>query len=103
MRVQALNRIVGEAIVDREFRARLLADPRAAVSGFDLAADELELLATIRADSVDQFARQLETRLCPEPAGERARPAGSRGTMLSATASGQAAGTMIRACLSPEP
>jgi len=94
---------VGEAIVNREFRAKLLADPRAAVTGFDLTADELELLATIRADSVDQFARQIETRLCPEPAGERVRSAWSRGTMLPAIASGQVAGTMIRACLSPEP
>jgi hypothetical protein len=103
MRVQALNRVVGEAVVNKEFRARLLADPRAALSGFDLAIDELELLATIRADSVDQFAQQLVTLLAPEPAGERGRLTWSRGAMLSAIAGGQVMGTAVHARLSPEP
>jgi hypothetical protein len=95
--------------VNREFRTRLLADPRSAAAGYDLAVEELELLAAIRADSVDQLARQLVTRLCPEDAGSRTRtfglPGGAwpRRPAFAAATGGQAGSTMIRACLSPEP
>jgi hypothetical protein len=87
----------------------LLADPRSAAAGYDLAVEELEVLAAIRADSVDQLAHQLVTCLCPEDAGSRTPTFGLAGgawprrVALAAVSGGQSGGTMIRACLSPEP
>ena len=63
MTLEALNRVIGEAVVNRQFCNRLLAEPRAAVAGFDLAIDELELLTNIAAESLDQLARRLLAEL----------------------------------------
>ncbi len=66
-----LNRLIGTAVVDRAFRARLLADPGAAAQGFDLTPDEYRLVASIRASSLTEFAQKLDGALSFElvPAG----------------------------------
>jgi hypothetical protein len=59
MSVDALNQIIGEAIINKKFRDALLTNPSAAVAGFDLGLEELDLITTIRAQSLDHLARQL--------------------------------------------
>ncbi len=66
MSLDALNQIIGEAIINKSFREALLTNPMGAVTGFDLAVEELDLIATIRARSLDHFARQLMAALSIE-------------------------------------
>ncbi len=56
----ALEEVVGQAIIDREFRARLLNGKRAGLlNRFDLTPEERQALMTIRAESLEGFAGQL--------------------------------------------
>lgn len=66
-----LNRLIGTAVVDKAFRARLLADPGTAAQEFDLTPDEYRLVASIRAHSLAEFAQKLDGALSFElvPAG----------------------------------
>ena len=55
-----LEEVVGQAIIDHEFRAGLLHGRRARLlSQFDLTAEERQALMSIRADSLEAFAGQL--------------------------------------------
>jgi hypothetical protein len=73
MSLEALNRIFGEAIVNASFRRALLSDPTTAVQEYELGTEELELLSSIRAGSVDNLAQQiiagldLERRILARP------------------------------------
>ncbi|MBC7224943.1 MAG: Franean1_4349 family RiPP [Anaerolineae bacterium] len=58
-----LNRLIGTAMVDKAFQARLLADPGAAAQGFDLTPDEYRLVASIRASNLTEFAQKLDGAL----------------------------------------
>lgn len=66
-----LNRLIGTAVVDRAFRAQLLADPGTAALAFDLTPDEYRLVASIRASNLTEFAQKLDGALSFElvPAG----------------------------------
>ena len=56
----ALEEVVGNAIVDREFRAGLLNGKRARLlRRFDLSPEETQAIMNIRADSLESFAGQL--------------------------------------------
>lgn len=60
-----LNRLLSAAVVNRRFRRRLLQSPQMAVAegydgySFDLSSRELEVVYTVRAVSLADFARQL--------------------------------------------
>ncbi|MGE5619445.1 MAG: Franean1_4349 family RiPP [Sphingomonadaceae bacterium] len=54
-----LERLIGAAIVDGEFRASLLESPLAAAAGFDLAEDELAVLDSAGADSLEELAAHI--------------------------------------------
>jgi len=57
-----LEEVVGQAIIDREFRAGLLNGKRAGLlSRFNLSAEEHQVIMSIRADSLEAFAGQLYT------------------------------------------
>lgn len=58
---RALNDMMCQALIDGEFRDTLLADAANVVGKFDLDADERDILKTIRADSVTEFAQRLHT------------------------------------------
>ena len=113
MRLEKLNRIVGEAVVNGEFRTRLLADPRSAVAGFDLAADELDLIGNVHAESVDQLARHLVSALrleerAPVAAPVRSSSAASRPNYacrvrVDLTTAGRSTTPLVRAYMAPEP
>lgn len=56
----ALEEVVGNAIIDREFRAGLLNGKRASLlSRFNLTPEETQVVMSIRADSLEGFAGQL--------------------------------------------
>ena len=60
MMYPTLEEVVGQAIIDQEFRAGLLNGKRARLlSQFDLTAEETQVLMSIRADSLEAFAGQL--------------------------------------------
>jgi hypothetical protein len=59
MSLDTLNRIVGEAIINASFCRALLSDPGAAVRDYELGSEELALLTSIRAGSVDNLAQQI--------------------------------------------
>jgi hypothetical protein len=114
MRLEKLNRIVGEAVVNCEFRTRLLSDPRTAVAGFDLAADELDLIGNLHADSVDQLAQHLVSALSLDDRGfgvpvvrSGAKPVAEPNYACRIRADHTSAlkttGPVVRAYMSPEP
>jgi hypothetical protein len=69
---EAVEQIVGRAVIDGEFRAHLLASPTDAARAYDLSAFERGLLRHIRAANLADFALALEERLnAPTGAGRR--------------------------------
>jgi hypothetical protein len=71
-----LDRVVGRAFVDVEFRAALLANPAAALAAEPMALSLKRALVTIRATSLEDFARRsLEARLGLGTDGEAAERA----------------------------
>jgi len=69
MRYIELERVVCAAAINEGFRERLLADPVGAASAgffgqtFQLAAEELDLIVDIRAQTLQQFAEQVSSRI----------------------------------------
>jgi hypothetical protein len=56
-----LEEVVGQALIDRDFRAGLLNGGRAGLlSRFSLTPEETQALMSIRADSLEAFAGQLD-------------------------------------------
>jgi hypothetical protein len=78
MSLDSLNRIVGEAIVNASFCRSLLSDPRSAVRDFELGADELAVISSIRAGSVDSLAQQILGGGALGPAAGRIAPSPQR-------------------------
>jgi hypothetical protein len=58
---QMVNDILGKALFDQSFAKLLLSDPLHAVreGGFDLTAEELDVLLAIRAENIIDLSRQL--------------------------------------------
>ena len=54
-----LSQIIGSAVIDGGFRSTLLNDPKRALAPFNLQANELHEIASIRATTIEQFAEQL--------------------------------------------
>lgn len=64
--------IVGQAIIDREFRAGLLHGKRKQVlRPFKLSSEEQQVLMDIRADTLEGFAQQLHTWIKMQPPPRR--------------------------------
>lgn len=73
MRTTTFEEVVGNAIIDREFRADLLNEKRARVlSRFDLTPEERHALMSIRAESLESFAGQLARWMQTQPAAAQA-------------------------------
>jgi hypothetical protein len=94
MSLDSLNRIVGEAIVNASFCRSLLSDPRSAVRDFELGADELAVISSIRAGSVDSLAQQIlagleldraNPLLHSDPGGRRLGTGGGQNRAQSST------------------
>jgi hypothetical protein len=60
---QALEAIIGRAILDAEFCVAFFTDPGSALASYDLTAPELEALKLLDAESLDACARMLGGRI----------------------------------------
>jgi len=60
---RTLDLIIGLALVDESFCEALLSNPSDILADFELTPDEREALASIHADSLELFAKQLWDRL----------------------------------------
>ncbi len=61
---QAINDILGKALLDQRFAKMLLLDPARAVreGGFDLTAEELDVLLKIKAENIIDLSTNLLTQ-----------------------------------------
>jgi hypothetical protein len=90
---EAVETIIGKAVLDDEFREALFANPERALEGYDLTEEEVAALKGIDAETMDALAGTLD---------ERISKADFMG-MISA-ASGESLGTSLgkdQAALSP--
>ena len=69
----AVEQMVGRAVVDRAFCSLLLTSPADAAGEYDLSEFERRLLTELRAHDLADFAGQLEARLRTPPLGHRPR------------------------------
>lgn len=61
MPYESLQAVIGTAVIDSKFRIELLTSSRQrAIQKFDLTKEETEVVMSIRADSLEQFAGQLD-------------------------------------------
>ncbi len=61
MAYESLQAVVGTAVIDSGFRRALLnGSPRHVISTFNLSPKEIDAVMSIRADSLEQFAGQLD-------------------------------------------
>ena len=67
-----LERLIGTAVVDGEFRAILLESPEAALEGFDLSPEELDALVSANARTLEELAAQLYAWIAQAPRPRRA-------------------------------
>ena len=61
--------MIGRALTDRRFRQNLLEAPQRAAGEFSLSGEERDVIASIAAGSLEDFARQLNERLEASPEG----------------------------------
>jgi hypothetical protein len=69
-----LERLIGTAIVDREFQAFLLRSPISAAQGFDLSSDELDVLRCAGPGTMEELAAHVHARITKAPGPRRALP-----------------------------
>jgi len=62
MSKEALEIVIGKALVEIEFRKALLADPDLALAGFDLSEAEQASLKRMDSESLEALARALQRR-----------------------------------------
>jgi len=56
------HHLIGRALTDRRFREALLRSPREAIGEYPFTPQERELIASVRASSLEEFSRQLDER-----------------------------------------
>jgi hypothetical protein len=57
-----LTTIVSRALTDKEFRTQLLADPDAALKGYELEENEAKMIRNLGADAFDELTMDVESR-----------------------------------------
>jgi hypothetical protein len=63
MSKEAVEAIIGKAMLEAEFRAELFADAEAALKGWDLTEEERNILLTLDAETADALAGALDERI----------------------------------------
>lgn len=63
MSQEAVQKVIGRAITDAEFRQQLIDNARTACVGYDLTEDEINALEALDHDSLQAFAGKLDARL----------------------------------------
>jgi hypothetical protein len=62
MSKEAVESVIGKAVLDAAFRKLLLADPEKALAGFDLTDTEKAGLKSIDSETLDSLGSTLDTR-----------------------------------------
>lgn len=63
MSKQAVEAIIGKAVVDGEFRAALFSDPNETLAGYELTEVEVAALKAIDLETLESFASTLDDRV----------------------------------------
>jgi hypothetical protein len=63
MSKEALQAVIGKAVLDSEFREALFADPDQALEGYELTEEEVAALKAIDAETMESFAGSLDERI----------------------------------------
>ena len=63
MSQEVLQQVIGRAVVDAEFRQKLIDNAREACEGLDLTTEELDALEALDAESLKAFAGSLDVRI----------------------------------------
>jgi hypothetical protein len=63
MSQEAVQAIIGKAVLDSEFRQALFADPVAALEGYDLTEQEVATLKGIDSETMESLAGTLDERI----------------------------------------
>jgi hypothetical protein len=59
----AISDVLIKASANVAFRAKLLANPKDALAGFNLPAEDAEILAGVQALTLPEYARQIKSKL----------------------------------------
>ena len=63
MSAEDTRKVVSRAVLDEEYRKTLYSDPAQALQGYDLTSEEVNALRAIPAETIDDFANNLEERI----------------------------------------
>ncbi len=63
MSLEAVQQVIGRAVIDSEFRQLLIANAREACSDYDLSEEELAALEALDSASLQSFVGSLDPRL----------------------------------------
>ncbi len=63
MSKEAVQNLIGRAVMDEEFRKLLFSDPEKALEGYDLTPQEKKLLRSLDPEEVSDFAGKLDERI----------------------------------------
>ena len=63
MSAKETRKVVSLAVMDEEFRNTLFSDPDKARVGYDLTPEEINALRSIPAETIDEFANNLDERI----------------------------------------
>jgi len=69
MSIEAVQTIIGRAVLDEEFRKALIDNAAKACEGYDLTEEELEALEELDGESLETFAGKLPSRISKRGAG----------------------------------
>ncbi|MCB0195160.1 MAG: hypothetical protein KDJ65_24645 [Anaerolineae bacterium] len=59
----AISDVLIRASANMVFRSKLLSNPSEALLGLNLSPEDTEILTTVRAHTLEEYARQIKTRL----------------------------------------
>ena len=63
MSAEESRKVVSRAVMDEDFRKTLFSDPDKALTGYDLTPNEITALRSIPAETIDDFANNLDERI----------------------------------------
>lgn len=63
MSKEAMEAVIGKAVLDSEFREALFANPDEVLGGYEMTEEEIAALKAIDAETIDSFADTLDERI----------------------------------------
>jgi hypothetical protein len=63
MSKEAVEAVIGKAVLDSDFRQALFANPGEVLAGYELTAEEVAALKSVDAEAIESFAGALDERI----------------------------------------